>query len=483
MADYGQPTPQLGSLRIQLAGTPTASTSTLPGGTNTASNQPTRSGRISKPVKQYVPTAHPPRANRTPSSLNPNAARPGPPPPPQRYPLAPTPAAVTPMTRITGPGNEAKQALFTTYPARMRLGTSALMQPNAFVGKDSGPTANGGPGPSAPSTGAKRQRSTVNYAELEQFPELLDEEDDEKGGPRKRGGSGTPGVQGKKHAAVAAAPPPVIKPEVWGDGKSYLGVLPPGNLVQVQPAKATKHVAHTEEKLEEHAEEIGAFVPIQIDLDVDSFKVRDSFVWNVREKLVTPSVFARTFCDDLDLPASYIEQVTQQISEQISEQAGVAEIALRNEQEEQEQVEKDLRVIVNLDVQLGTLRLTDRLEWDLSSSLTPELFAATLVKDLSLDTNSAPIISTAIHDELLRLKRSCVEVGLVGVEEHIMRRRGPKPLEGVWREWGEALTFGPRIERLSLDELDKFEQERERGIRRAKRDRLAGARNAGRPRR
>lgn len=293
--------------------------------------------------------------------------------------------------------------------------------------------------------------------------------------------------------------------------------------------------------MEEHAEQPGAFITVQIDLDVDSFKIRDSFVWNVHgtllpslppsrgvalpfdfaEKLITPDAFARIFCTDLDIPDSYVDQVAMQIVQQVADQSGIAEFALRSEAEAKEEVEKDLRVIVNvrlplslsslydrlifspqLDVQIGTLHLTDRLEWDLSSSLTPELFAATTVRDLSLDTNAAPIIAAALHDELFRLKRSCIEMGLIGIDDATMaRRRGPKTLEGVWREWNDAMTYGPRVERLSLDELDRVEQDRERAIRcvffcfpfprsslltlytcrRAKRDRLGAARNAPRP--
>ncbi|GAA6028184.1 hypothetical protein JCM8097_006903 [Rhodosporidiobolus ruineniae] len=477
MSQYGYQQAQLGAGQPGLPGAPVASTSSGP------STQATRSGRISKPVKPFTTTAQPARSNRTASGLNPNAAR-GPPPPPQRHPLSTAGNAVPPLTRITGPGNEAKQAMFTTYPARMRLGTSALMQPNAFASQTQLPSGSA-TGANTPVIGAKRQRSTVNYAELEQFPAELDDEEDDEAQARKRGGSGTPGVQQGKKAAAPAVPTPAAppKPEVWGDGKSYLGVLPPGNLVQVQPTKGTGRILLTEEELEDAAEQVGHFVPIQIDLDVDSFKVRDSFIWNVHEKLVTPEAFARIFCDDLDLPHSYIEQVTQQIQAQIAEQAGIAEFGLRSEQEEKDAVEKDLRVIVNLDVQIGTLHLTDRLEWDLSSSLTPELFASTLVRDLSLDTNAAPVIATAIHEELFRLKRSIIEMGLVGVSEAVMRKRGAKPLEGIWREWNDAQTYGPKIERLSLDELDRVEQDRERAIRRAKRDRLAGARNPGRPRR
>lgn len=118
-----------------------------------------------------------------------------------------------------------------------------------------------------------------------------------------------------------------------------------------------------------------------------------------------------------------------------------------------------------LDVQIGTLHLTDKLEWDLSSSLTPELFAATLVRDLSLSSSAAPLIAHALHEELLRLKRSCLELGLLSADDATRNRRGAKALEGVWREWNDADKFGPKVERLSLDELDRVEADRERAAR------------------
>jgi hypothetical protein len=158
-----------------------------------------------------------------------------------------------------------------------------------------------------------------------------------------------------------------------------------------------------------------------------------------------------------------------------------------------------------LDVQIGTLHLVDRVEWDLSSSLTPELFASVLVRDLSLSSSAAPLIAHALHEELFRLKKNCLEMGLVGQDDDsAARRRGARPLEGVWREWNETLSFGPRVEVLSLDEMDRVEADRERAIRcvgsfsrwfrrafhryaplsrrRAKRDRLTGSRTGGRRR-
>ncbi|GAA6012028.1 hypothetical protein JCM11491_000144 [Sporobolomyces phaffii] len=465
-------------------------------GMNTPGATTSRSGRAIKPVKQYhtqtqpqsAPSARPSR----PSALNPHAGSSGGgrhgAHPPIRHPLGATAQPVLPLTRITQPGHEGKQAMFSTYPTRMRLGTSSLMQPSALApaaalqaAADAG-LAPRGSGASTPIGGGlggggagKRHRSTVNYAELGQ---LSDGDDDDGDEPRaRRGVSGVPGIVPKKSLVGGG-----VDWQPWGDGKSYLGVLPPGNMVTVQPAVKTKHIATNEEQMEDLAEIPGTFIPIQIDLDYRTFKIRDSFVWNIHEKLITPDSFARTFCDDLELGPEQAAEVSRQIAEQIDEQAGMAEVPFRSPEEERDLVEKDLRVIINLDVQIGTLHLRDRIEWDLTSTLTPELFAATLVRDLSLPTSATPIISHALHEEIYRLKKSCLEMGLIGADEWQLRRKGSKPLEGIWREWTEAQTFGPIVERLTLDELDKVEAERERASRRAKRERLAGPR-VGRPRR
>ncbi|GAA6017321.1 hypothetical protein JCM8202_005637 [Rhodotorula sphaerocarpa] len=492
MAQQGYGTPYNGAAAAHLA--PTGSGATTPAG------GATRSGRVVKPVKPYVAPVQPPRGSmsrlqsaRGAQGAGGPAVPTGPPPPPQRHPLALTPHAVPPMTRVTGPGNEGKQAMFTTFPARMRLGMSTLMQPNAFAastgapggsGSGSGAAGSGTGGANTPTVPGKRQRSTINYADFENFDDLLDGDgdDDAGGGRAKRGQSSTPAVPPARRTGAGPAGP--AKPEYWGDGKSYLGTLPPGNLVQVQPMKTTKHTAFTEDQLEEHAGRGGALVPVQIDLDVDTFKIRDSFVWNVQEKLITPAAFARVFCDDLDIDvATYAKAIEQQITQQVHEQTGVALFPLLSEEEEAEHIEKDWRVVINLDVQIGTLHLTDRFDWDLSSPLTPELFAATLVRDLSLTSNAAPMIAAAVHEELFRIKRSFYELGLLTADEAVRVRRGPKPLEGAWREWNEAINYGPDVKRMTLDELDRVEQERERLAKRAKKDRVGAVRVPQRPRR
>lgn len=81
------------------------------------------------------------------------------------------------------------------------------------------------------------------------------------------------------------------------------------------------------------------------------------------------------------------------------------------------QWEDDLRVVVNYDVQILHHALRDRLEWDLSSSLTPEAFAAKTCRDLGLSGEALPIISAAVRENLLNHKRAVGELGLVGLGE------------------------------------------------------------------
>ncbi|SCV72277.1 BQ2448_4971 [Microbotryum intermedium] len=415
---------------------------------------------------------------------------------PPRFTLSSTAAAVPPLTPLANPHEYGtRQALCTTYPARMRLGTSSLMQPSAAP--TSNQNSNGSNGNNQSSSRAvspplsgivlgRRTRTPVNYAEMTGFdltnsgstrPSLLASTSSSDSLRANSVGPDAVGAVNLASAANNTAGTPTTtataKPVVWGDGKSYLGTLPPGNLVIVQPAKMTRHgafdnppLASSEDQLEDQADQQTVFVPIQIDLEVDMFRIRDSFVWNINEKLITPESFARIFCDDLDIPPSCASEVARQIKEQCGEQMGVAEIPVRAAEEELAEIEKDLRVILHLNVMVGTLHLVDRIEWDLSSSLTPELFAAVLVRDISLPSSASPLIATAIHEELHRLKKDCLQMGLIGDEEGgVPRRRGPRPLEGVWRDWNETKDFGPSVEILTLDEMDKKEAERDRALR------------------
>lgn len=126
--------------------------------------------------------------------------------------------------------------------------------------------------------------------------------------------------------------------------------------------------------------------------------------------------------------------------------------------------------IEQLDVQIDTHHLLDHLEWDLSSTVQPEEFAQTLCNDLGLSGEAIPLVSHAIREEILKHKKDAVEWGVVGggpLDYSFGRgsQRGPRRLKGVWRDWMEVKDYGPRIDELTSEELEKREMEKERASR------------------
>lgn len=67
------------------------------------------------------------------------------------------------------------------------------------------------------------------------------------------------------------------------------------------------------------------------------------------EPFLTPDAFATIFCEDLGIGLSYKDSIVEQIKKQLQDWSNVAEISLQPEDaEEEEDVNIDLRVIVNV---------------------------------------------------------------------------------------------------------------------------------------
>lgn len=144
------------------------------------------------------------------------------------------------------------------------------------------------------------------------------------------------------------------------------------------------------------AEEV--MIPIRLDIDLESFKIKDAFMWNMNgiifhskrlmnvEELVTPDQFANIMCLDLDIPPQvFAPQISSAIRTQIEEYAPVAEIQIPEE--------TDMRVKVDIQLHLAKHLLRDQFEWNLSSSndLTPEDFSKLVCEDLSLSSGTSPL--------------------------------------------------------------------------------------------
>ncbi|CAO1616149.1 unnamed protein product [Sympodiomycopsis kandeliae] len=582
---------------------------------------------------------------------------------PQTWPMARDSAPQRPQTAV-GPG----QALHTTFPSRMKFGVSTLMQPLPPSGDQSDPMFGRSVGiPSellhpGPSGSRRSGRATANQRRY--FEEESEDDDDEEddndnnddqangvgqmngiSSPRRNhasvGASGGTNTPNNLHGGMVEEPPE--KPG------QRLGRPPPGNKILVKRAKKTPHLYYSEADAARAADHREMLIPIRIELETETHRIRDLFTWNANEKLLTPAHFARIFLQDLDLPIDpYANQIEAAINQQIEEWSTLAEIDVgparggiwscrdpdaskgekfrsditderekakdarawnwgieKNFKREMKRLkresgphpkkrkldnasateipegskgewEDDLRIVLDYQVQILQHTLRDRLEWDLSSPLTPEAFASKTCKDLGLSGEALPAISTAIRESLLNHKRGAMEQGMIGLGEmwgkaqededdarrqlaerrkqaleqpaqsveagghistptpiatpnaHIpkelldlstttssrqspmttrshtaavvaattsqdqrpaspvpmdpqlklemsistkteLNNRGPRVLLATWRDWFEAKEFGPLLEKLSLDEIERREIEAMRSSRRNRR--------------
>ncbi|RPD60058.1 SNF5-domain-containing protein [Lentinus tigrinus ALCF2SS1-7] len=410
------------------------------------------------------------------------------------------------------------QARISTYASRLRTGTTLLMQPILAPSSVA-----------AVATRTSRRGGVVNYAEPgsgDEFPDAgaIDSDDSDfvaSGGTRQavrnaRLSSRAPAGSSVFHAGTGsgyATPAPAVQaqPQKTELDQSYLGQVPPSRFITAKVVPETKLAYYSEAALQTQAEKPTALIPIRVEFETDTHRIRDCFVWNLNEELITPETFAQTFCLDLDLPLQpYVELVANQIRAQIEEHEGVASMYLgadadMSEEEEESPGEEvnECRVILSIDVQIATHHLLDHIEWDLLSPLTPEEFSVKLCTELGLTGEAAPLIAHAIHEEIVKHKRDAIEWGVIGGESRdvadeaaadkprdksgnsLMKDktglglgwgrapkdgRGPKPLRSVWRDWAEAEEFRTRFEVLTAEEVERRELERERASRRLRRE-------------
>ncbi|KAI6030385.1 hypothetical protein F5J12DRAFT_902925 [Pisolithus orientalis] len=454
----------------------------------------------------------------------------------------PLPAPVPP----TGPPNPPKhplpvtlQAFHSTYASRLRTGTTLLMQPILSGTSASTSTAAAATTTTALAARASTRRTgMVNYADPgsgDEFPDAgaLDSDDSDfvaSGGTRTavrqsraaaRMGAGMSngmGVfySGNGASATTQATVGMGTTEKVELDQSYLGMIPPSKFIKARPVGPTAYEYPSLDTLLTHAQTRTSLVPIRVEFDTDTHRIRDCFVWNLCEPLVKPEIFAKIFCADLELPVvPWVETVANQIRAQLEEHEGVASLDLGPSPENGGEI-PECRVILSIDVQIATHHLMDHIEWDLLSPLTPEDFSKQLCAELGLAGEAIPLIAHAVHEELIKHKRDAIEWGVIGGDyresvvgrgalaggggsEDAERRtavgggsgggvlkdktglglawgrtprenRGPKTLRSVWREWSEAEEFRTRFEELTAEEVEKREIERERASRRLRRE-------------
>lgn len=134
------------------------------------------------------------------------------------------------------------------------------------------------------------------------------------------------------------------------------------------------------------------------------------------------------------------------------------------------------RCIVNLNINLSNYLYTDKFEWSLLHPPgTAEIFAKQTCADMGLAGEWIPALTHAIYEAVLRLKKEACEAGgLVGNSGYggEFANEAANGAEAGWRYEPEHLAdeWEPKVELLSKEEIEKREGDRERQIRRLRRE-------------
>ncbi|KAK4235047.1 hypothetical protein C8A03DRAFT_18151 [Achaetomium macrosporum] len=470
--------------------------------------------------------------------------------------------------------SESQQAILSSYAPRLRTYNNALLQPVLPGAAPSNPLART----------TKRGTTIINYAE-DGYDDYDDDEEDSRRRPTglrslRRDDSSSKVDPSEKVGKDTAQPV-----EVQGIYRDWMGKMRPNRSDAMNYVQACLPLT---------------LIPIRIDLDIPAFtpqpplpapgpvdpthpfykpqettvpyRLRDTFLWNLHESLITTDQFATQLVQDLDLPnrASTIAEISKQIRTQLEEYAGVALHPLFHShsnranapepskangglesatpgpntapslsradtpmgsnnipptpsktpapgtpavvQTAQGEVtaaatpipmepddfspDDTYRCIINLNITLSSQVYTDKFEWSLLHPPgTAEIFAKQTCADLGLHGEWIPAMTHAIYEAVLKLKKEACESGglvagwgnpsaatLGGGAEFPNDAAVTAGGEGAgWRYDPEHLAddWEPKLETLSKEEIEKREGDRERQIRRLRRETARFSSNTG----
>ncbi|CAK7233969.1 Chromatin structure remodeling complex protein sfh1 [Sporothrix curviconia] len=492
---------------------------------------------------------------------------------------APAPAAPPPTA------SSAPQAYWSSYAPRLRAYHNALLVPV-------NPSA-----PVAPKT-TKRGTTIINYAE-DGYDDYLDDDDDSndrrrpsslrlRGTPlpassQAAGGAGATGTStpGEPADRIKDADAPVDVQGVWRDwqGKTriprsdmanyaqaclpstlipiridveippYLPLAPLGPPLGPTPGQHASVLAQQFDMTNPLNRQPGeATIP---------FRLKDTFLWNLHETLITTDQFAISLTQDLDLPirSNVAAEISKQIRTQLEEYAGVAlhplfhrgratapapapapaqrdatpaalaqgrsraDTPLRGTPRpgpstaataaaaggagavtavasailpdaDDYNPDDTYRCIVNLNINLSSRLYTDKFEWSLLHPPgTAEAFARQTCADLGLAGEWVPAMTHAIYEAVLRLKKEACESGGIVTADYFANDAaiggGGEDGSGAgaagWRYDPDTLgdAWEPKVEILSKEEIEKREGDRERQLRRLRRETARFSSSAG----
>ncbi|QPH01925.1 hypothetical protein C2857_006129 [Epichloe festucae Fl1] len=230
------------------------------------------------------------------------------------------------------------------------------------------------------------------------------------------------------------------------------------------------------------AEQHEELVPLRLEVEWDKVKLRDTFTWNLHERLLAVELFAAQIVEDMGLKQPNAQPIFDQIVQQMREQlndfypfAFSEEDALDPELPYSAYKNDEMRVLIKLNITIGQHTLVDQFEWEINNpNNSPEEFASNMARDLSLSGEFTTAIAHCIREQTQLFTKSLYSVGHPfdgrPIEDpDLVSAFLQTPLPAVFRPQQQAKEYAPYMYELSEADLERNELVFSREQRRQKR--------------
>ncbi|KAL9104983.1 MAG: hypothetical protein Q9163_000155 [Psora crenata] len=261
----------------------------------------------------------------------------------------------------------------------------------------------------------------------------------------------------------------------------HLGVMYPARRPRIG-GRHTKELRIPRRELQKHADQLEELVPIRLDIEWGKVRLRDTFTWNLHDRVVPMDVFAQQLVEDFGLSLETCEGLVHQVMANIHEQIqDYFPHAFVDDGPEDPHLpytaykDDEMRITIKLNITIGQHTLVDQFEWDINnSSDAPESFARQMVKELSLSGEFATAIAHDIREQCQLFTKSLYIVGhpfdgRPVTDQDLQAAMQPSPMPSAFRPYQAAKEYTPYLYELNEVDIERTELSLSREERRQKR--------------
>ncbi|KAJ5102174.1 hypothetical protein NUU61_004396 [Penicillium alfredii] len=246
--------------------------------------------------------------------------------------------------------------------------------------------------------------------------------------------------------------------------------------------RKTRELRISRRDMKVQSEQNEDLVPIRLDIDWEKVKIRDTFTWNLHDRVVSPDLFAEKLVEDLGLALEtagpLMRMISQSIQEQLMDyypQIFINEEPLDPHLPYSAYKNDEMRILVKLNITIGQHTLIDQFEWDINDPRnSPEEFALRMTEELSLSGEFTTAIAHSIREQSQLFTKSLYIVahsfdGRPIEDPDLNTSFLPTPVASAFRPYQSAKEHTPYLYELNEADLERTEISISREQRRQKR--------------